>query len=1085
MEDQIAQALLASMSADETTRANAEAQLTQGGTRLGFGLALTRVALNQQTPYGTRQLAAVVLKKYIKEHWQEGEGRFFPPQTSDEEKAAIRELLPVGLSDPIGKIRTACSMAIASICTWDWPHAWPALTGLLIGALRERASEDAVTGALRCLAMIAGDLEETQVPETVPVLFPELLALVDAPAASPGVKRRALAVMHSVLMTLGMMSGARQRAVRDLMAPLLPGWIDAFARLVDPARPPGARDAAGCGLVLETLRCLTQVTQYFAKTAGESLLVPLGRVAALFHAMAPAYRAGFVETADEGDSERDSDGETLSMETVTSQTIELIMTLVEHPRLSATLATALDDVVYQAIGYMCMTAAQEEAWRDDPNQYIADEDDDVSTVRAMCGMLLNELCDRFETAALKALASAAQRRLEESEAARTQGNPHWWKTREATMLAVGVVADFAVEADSAAKEKGAGAGNAPENAFDVNAFLASVLDRELAIVGSNANAHSGNAFLRGRALWVAAKLAPAAPAAAAAAVLQAAVGSLAPSAEAPLRVGACRALAQYVPAAPKDALRPLLGPMYQGLGGLLEAHERTAQQADAQKNAGANPPTSSFPGDGDDDSLHLVLEAMLVVVKADDEAAAAWSHALAPATLRLWSARVADPLLSATARDVLEALANVPACLPSLLELAVPTLAGVARNPEAQPPTLVESALDVLCVLLRPAPCGGEEARACHAACFGAVARLATDSDDVGVLQSAAECLRAFLRSGGEASLAWGADGAGGGDVLRAYLDAAARLLSPDTEDGASVFAAPLLGQMLRRLPAQMAPMLGEVVTAVVRRARAAEQPNLIAALVPVLARLAHADADALVAMLAASPAPPLGGERGARESEDGIPPATTALEAALRCWVGFQGDVQGAFDIKITVTALALLLASERSAPALDAVVVRGEPVTVDVGDVPRTRSRARAAGPERFHPTPAPPAMLALLADAVLEMREAAALGDGDDDDDEWEDDDEEDEDGDGGPAFGGGGVAGRSGGLFGGDLLERLVEKGIDDAEDDDADELEDPLCSINVERFVADALRSAHAAGRLAPLAANLNRRRQQALMALLS
>ena len=200
MEDQIAQALVASMSADETTRVNAETQLTQGGTQLGFGLALTRVALNQQTPYGTRQLAAVVLKKYIKEHWQEGEGRFFPPQTSDEEKAAIRELLPVGLSDPIGKIRTACGMAIATICTWDWPHAWPALTGLLIGALRDRASEDAVTGALRCLAMIAGDLEETQVAETVPVLFPELLALVDAPAASLGVKRRAVRQLTGTLL---------------------------------------------------------------------------------------------------------------------------------------------------------------------------------------------------------------------------------------------------------------------------------------------------------------------------------------------------------------------------------------------------------------------------------------------------------------------------------------------------------------------------------------------------------------------------------------------------------------------------------------------------------------------------------------------------------------------------------------------------------------------------------------------------------------------------------------------------------------------------------------------------------------------
>ena len=29
-------------------------------------MALTRVALNQQCPYGIRQLAAVVLKKYVK-----------------------------------------------------------------------------------------------------------------------------------------------------------------------------------------------------------------------------------------------------------------------------------------------------------------------------------------------------------------------------------------------------------------------------------------------------------------------------------------------------------------------------------------------------------------------------------------------------------------------------------------------------------------------------------------------------------------------------------------------------------------------------------------------------------------------------------------------------------------------------------------------------------------------------------------------------------------------------------------------------------------------------------------------------------
>ena len=238
----IAQVLVASMSSDSSIRTEAEHALTQGGTQPGFGLGLTRVALNHSLPYGTRQLAAVVLKKYVKEHWQEGEGRFIQPQTSDQEKPAIRELLPTGLSDPIPKIRTATGMAIATISSWDWPHSWPALTGILLGAIRERRSEDLVLGSLRCLAMIAGDMEESQVPEVVPFLFPELLSIVAADAAvySLSLKRRALAVLHSCLLTLGMMSGAQQRAVRDLMAPLLPPWLDVFSAAL--ATPPDGGD---------------------------------------------------------------------------------------------------------------------------------------------------------------------------------------------------------------------------------------------------------------------------------------------------------------------------------------------------------------------------------------------------------------------------------------------------------------------------------------------------------------------------------------------------------------------------------------------------------------------------------------------------------------------------------------------------------------------------------------------------------------------------------------------------------------------------------------------------------------------------
>jgi hypothetical protein len=699
----------------------------------------------------------------------------------------------------------------------------------------------------------------------------------------------------------------------------------------------------------------------------------------------------------------------------------------------------------------------------------------MTTVRATCGMLLHEMSGAFggeevEKAAnggsfSAALAAAVKRRMDEAEAARVAGDSTWWKLREATLLAVGTLDDFIVETDRALSECGRHA------SFSAPAFLGLVLDRDLAPGSEN----SIPPFLRGRALWVAARLAPGAHSAAATAVLGAALQSLDPRAPAPLSVGACRALAQYVPLAPKDGLVPFLGPAYQGLGTLLESEFNAGEASKAATSAGA---AASLANDGDCETLRLVLEAMLVVVKSDAEAAAAWSGALAPATLRVWAAKVADPLLAADARDVLEALAAVPACVPSLHQLAVPTLSGVLASPDGQGPMLVESTLDLLAGLLKPA--GVAEARAAHAACFRHVVALVVSSDDVGILQSCAECLRAFLRSGGVDSLAWGVDGVGGGgEVLRSYLDAVARLLSPSLEDGACVFAAPLLGQMLRRLRGEIAPLLPEIVSAVVTRVACAKQPNLVASLMSIFARLVHSDCDALLGLLAQMPVPPGG---TAESGEDGVAPSRNALELVLRAWCGYQPDVSGAFDIKLTTSALATLLASGN--PALEGVGVKGE-LVIETGETGqaaiRTRAKARATGPDRYTTVPATAKVLELLADAVLEAQEAALAGGGGGEEDEWESDgdgDSDDDDDEGGGGGGGGGS------FFGGDLFDRILAKGIDDAIDDDEDEAEDPIFGIDTQGFIKERLGAMHARGALTGVAQVLNARRQRALMALM-
>jgi hypothetical protein len=87
-----------------------------------------------------------------------------------------------------------------------------------------------------------------------------------------------------------------------------------------------------------------------------------------------------------------------------------------------------------------------------------------------------------------------------------------------------------------------------------------------------------------------------------------------------------------------------------------------------------------------EETMHLLLETLVVVVCADATAAAAWEQHLSPAVLRLWAANVTDPLLSVDALDVLQALADNPAALPRLQ--VAPVCPQMACFPSRQHPCL-------------------------------------------------------------------------------------------------------------------------------------------------------------------------------------------------------------------------------------------------------------------------------------------------------------------------------------------------------------------------------------------------------------
>ena len=209
--------LSAVLQADKNARETAERRVEELKVYPGFCAGLVAITLESGAAQEVRQLSALVLKQFIKAHWSDGEDEdelgvtdattSAPKITvSDAEKASVRAALPKGLADPSTRMRTAISMAIASIAQWDWPDDWPTLMNELIHPLRwvtaapdahpssaSSPSDDAASGVLRCLELCAADLQEDHVGEALKSLMPLLLAFVTGRGSMHRVSARALA----------------------------------------------------------------------------------------------------------------------------------------------------------------------------------------------------------------------------------------------------------------------------------------------------------------------------------------------------------------------------------------------------------------------------------------------------------------------------------------------------------------------------------------------------------------------------------------------------------------------------------------------------------------------------------------------------------------------------------------------------------------------------------------------------------------------------------------------------------------------------------------------------------------------------
>lgn len=342
------------------------------------------------------------------------------------------------------------------------------------------------------------------------------------------------------------------------------------------------------------------------------------------------------------------------------------------------------------------------------------------------------------------------------------------------------------------------------------------------------------------------------------------------------------------------------------------------------------------------------------------EAAVSFESVVSPVVLNTWALYVSDPFLSIDAIEVLEALKNAPGGIHPLVSRILPHIGPILNKPYQQPDGLVAGSLDLVTMLLKNAP--SDVIKAIYDTCFDAVIRIVLQSDDHSEMQNATQCLASFISGGREEILSWAADS---GFTMRSLLDAASRLLDPGLESSGSLFVGSYILQLILHLPLQMAMHIRDLVTALVRRMQSAQIVGLKSSLLLIFARLVHMSVphvEQFIDMLIGIPA------EGYENS----------FVYVMSEWTQKQGEIQGAYQIKVTTSALALLLSTGHA--ELNKVNVLGH-LKSAAGIT--TRSKAKLA-PDQWTLVPLPVKILALLADTVIEFQEQAMA---DDEESDWE--------------------------------------------------------------------------------------------------
>ncbi|KAM7422931.1 hypothetical protein PAMA_010801 [Pampus argenteus] len=994
LKEALIETLTAILSPVQEVRAAAEEQIKVLEVTEEFGVHLAELTVDPQGALAIRQLASVILKQYVETHWCSQSEKFRPPETTDQAKAAIRELLPGGLREAISKVRSSVAYAVSAIAHWDWPEAWPQLFTLLMEMLVS-GNVNAVHGAMRVLTEFTREVTDTQMPLVAPVILPEMYKIFTmAEVYSIRTRSRAVEIFTTCANLICAIEELEKGAAKALIFPVVQQFTEAFVQALQ--MPDGP--SSDSGLKMEVLKAVTALVKNFPKPMVSSMQQILPIVWNTLTESAAFYVRTEVNYTEEVDDPVDSDGEVLGFENLVFSIFEFVHTLLENNKFKSTVKKALPELIYYVILYMQITEDQIKVWTANPQQFVEDEDDDTFSysVRISAQDLLLAVAAEFQNESAAALAAAATRHLQEAEQAKNSGNEHWWKIHEACMLALGSVKTIITENVKNGRIQ-----------FDMHGFLASVILADLNLAASP--------FLLGRALWAASRFTAAMSPELIQQFLQATVSGLHDSQPPSVRISAVRAIWGYCDQLKLSESTHVLQPF---LPSILEGLVQLAAQFSSEV-------------------LTLVMETLCIVCTVDPAFTTSAENKICPLTIAIFLKYNNDPVVASLAQDIFKELAQIEGCQGPMQMRLIPTLVSIMQAPSDKIPSgLCATSIDILTTVVRNTKPPLSEMLVCQA--FPVVAQCTLRTDDNTIMQNGGECLRAYVSVALEQIAQWRDEQGNSG--LWYVMQVVNQLLDPRTSEFTAAFVGRLVSTLISRAGTELGEQLDQILRAILSKMQQAETLSVMQSLIMVFAHLVHSQLDPLLEFLCSLPGP------------TGKP----ALEFVMTEWMSRQHLFYGQYEGKVSTVALCKLLQHSLNTDdkRLQDIVVKGEEI-YSPDDGIRTRSKS-AKNPERWTNIPLLVKIFKLIINELSTVVEAnASRGNAADwsqdssgmweeqEEEEGEDDEEDDE-----------GLAGQ---LLS-DLIasNKYDEDYYEDDEEDDPDALKDPIYLIDLQAYLTDFL-----------------------------